>query len=299
MDVLGILGALKRHRLLSLIIVVLTIGGAGLIYVKSPTYYEASATYALPNPNTPTAAQLQADPALAKLNSNNPYLYFPDQTTIVGVLSAQMTSTAEQARLRGAGAQGSYSVGPSNSISAGGRLVEVRARTNSPGTAINTVNVVSKEMTRLLHSMQAVNGAAEQYIIPAVLVTPAEQATAKVSGKLRSAIIMIVVGIIALFAAISIADAIGSRRPRRQPSRAATLHNVEAPGAPSPQLEMSPIPRTSAWTTPRRVRRRRSVPAESIADGLVPWTDSQQQPNVRSEGSPTQERAALAYKSQD
>jgi uncharacterized protein involved in exopolysaccharide biosynthesis len=75
MDLYSVAHTLLRHKMVVLPIALLTlIGCFGVIAVQKPVY-QSSATYILTSPPpAPTAAQIARDPALGKIDANNPYV---------------------------------------------------------------------------------------------------------------------------------------------------------------------------------------------------------------------------------
>src|SRR4051812_43263682 len=93
MSILLIFMKLWKYKFVTLPIVACVAAGAFyVIAVKAPTY-EASATYILVAPPAPpTDTQIARDPALGRLNSDNPYTRFSDQSVLVQVLASRLSS---------------------------------------------------------------------------------------------------------------------------------------------------------------------------------------------------------------
>src|SRR4051794_30655560 len=89
---LAIAPSVRRHRLLSLVMVLLTLAGAIGILEFLPREYNAYASYVVVNPvPPPTDADVVKDPSLGQVNYNNPYLRFSSEGTVGQVLAARMS----------------------------------------------------------------------------------------------------------------------------------------------------------------------------------------------------------------
>lgn len=220
MDLLGIVRVVLRHKIVSAVVVLATVVGAVGYYVKAPSTWQASSTYALVGANPPTADQIAKNPALGELNSNNPYLALGDMTTVVSVFSAVMSSNQlrDEVRQNGGDANG-YTVAPSDQFNSAGKLIQINTKGHTPGDALNTAQVVDKVLISTLQQLQKVNGADDRYLITALPVTVADSATESVSGKLRSVIMLMIGGMIALFVALSVAEAIRLKLEERRGKR--------------------------------------------------------------------------------
>jgi len=82
-DPIAVLKTLWQHRFVSLPVLLLTFAAAIYIFQFAPRSYESSSTYALINPDIPTAQEVEKKPALEQLNKKNPYLRSSDPSLIV------------------------------------------------------------------------------------------------------------------------------------------------------------------------------------------------------------------------
>ena len=93
MDLLSISRVIWRHKLLVLPVVALTFAACFYFVAFSKPLYEMTDDYVLaPPPAAPTAAQIAENPSLAKINPNNVYARFYDQSIIADALVARMSS---------------------------------------------------------------------------------------------------------------------------------------------------------------------------------------------------------------
>ena len=122
-DLLLILRKLWRHRFITLPIIALTLFGAFyVIAVKAPVY-KVSSSYVLINPPPPpTADDIARNPALGRINPNNPYTRFSDQSVIVSLLSSSLSADTARQQLVNQGADPRYTVSPGSAA----RLLEPR-----------------------------------------------------------------------------------------------------------------------------------------------------------------------------
>lgn len=171
-------------------------------------------TYALLSPKVPTEAELQARPELAALNGDNPYLRSGDRALLAQVLITKLGAqeTAEQLAALGLGAE--YTVAQSLS-SGSGMLVEIAASGESPAQAVDTATELGKRLNSTLHDVQTINGADDSYLYSALAIDGPGQATEIFTSRLRTLIIVAVVGALLLFASVSVARSVELARARR------------------------------------------------------------------------------------
>ena len=114
MDLLLIARTIWRYKLATLPVIVLTL--CGVVYavaVKDPVY-EAKSSYVLINPPAPpTPDEVAHDPALGRVNADNPYTRFTDPSVVIQVLTGALNSESARRALEDAGADSRYTVAPS------------------------------------------------------------------------------------------------------------------------------------------------------------------------------------------
>jgi capsular polysaccharide biosynthesis protein len=220
MDPLAILHALWRQRVLAIPVVLLTLILAGVVFLFGPRTYESSATYVLINPKVPTQDELDKNSALARLNSDNPYLRSSDPSLAAQVLVSTLSSDTTAERLRQAGLGPEFSVQRSATNS---MLVIVTGYGSKPPQSLATTQWLSQRLIDTLRDMQKVNGADDIYLFTALPVDSSVEAKEKVSSRLRALILVLVAGGILLFGVVSIGVARDRHRGSGHPPGARSL----------------------------------------------------------------------------
>lgn len=216
MNLLLIVQKVWRYRFLTMpILGFVLLGAFYVIAIKDPVY-EASASYILVNPPPPpTEDQIVRDPDLAKIDSDNPYTRYSDQSVVVQVLAARLNSEAARSALAKRGTDREYTVASSVEFGLTAPIVEITGTGSSPEAAVATANVVGAEVTRELDQMQEERGVADDYKITTQPVVLPQDAQLKASGKLRTLVGLFALGAVLLFIAVSAADAFDELRRRR------------------------------------------------------------------------------------
>lgn len=106
MDLLTLAGTLWRHKLAVIPVIVVTVLAMFYIVVVEPPTYKATASVLLVNPpSAPTSQQIAADPALGRLNTNNPYNSLNNLDYVADVLIEVVTAPAAKQQIVASGAQ--------------------------------------------------------------------------------------------------------------------------------------------------------------------------------------------------
>jgi hypothetical protein len=259
-DLLNVLRTLRRFKWTTLTIVVLTLGSIAALVLAVPKVYQVDGAYVLINPSVPSDQELSTHPDLAAENRNNPYLRFTSQSMVGQVLATRMSSDDVRAALLKEGVNDEYIVAPSNDFGGAGQIINVSGVGPTPQAAAHASDAIVARMTDELRSMQKVYGAADRYMITLIAIQAPGEAMRVVSGQLRSIIAVAGAGMILLFAAISVRQAMSARRrraprtrggvqiggPRRRPR---PLSEGGAP--PSPNTSSSSPPGTSSLPSGR------------------------------------------------
>ncbi len=228
MDPISVLKTLWRHKWAAVPVALLTIFACVYVMFIGQRTYEATMTYALLSPKTPTEAELRAQPELAAINGDNPYLRSGDRALLAQVLITKLGAqeTAEQLNRLGLGAE--YTVGQSLS-SGSGMLLEISASGNSPAQAVDTARELGKRLDTTLREVQTINGADDSYLYPALTIDGPGQASEIFSSRLRTLIIVAVAGALVLFVSVSVVRSVELARARRPVVEKPAKHVVREP----------------------------------------------------------------------
>jgi hypothetical protein len=216
MDLLAIARKLWRYKLVTVPVVLLTLlGAAYVVSVKEPVY-ETSSTYILISPPAPpTEEAIARNPALGRVNADNPYTRFSDQSIMIEVLSSAMSSASAQRALLKAGADPRYTVAPASAFGYSSPIVKVTAQGPTPVVAMASAKLVGKALTDELARMQKAKGVDSGYWIKAQQVDAPDAAQLRASGQLRMLVGVLALGAVLLFVVVSAADALTTLRMER------------------------------------------------------------------------------------
>jgi hypothetical protein len=209
MDPLVVLRTLWGQRVLAVPVVVLTCLAALVVLFYGPRTYQSTATFVLINPKVPTDEELDKKPALARLNSDNPYLRSSDDALAAQVVVSTLTSDTVAEQLSAAGLGPEYTVERSATNS---MLVIVTGNGSNPESSLATTHWLSARLLATLRQIQKVNGADDLYLFTALPVDVSSNAKEKVSSRLRTLILVLVGGSILLFGVVSLGLAVDHRR---------------------------------------------------------------------------------------
>ena len=235
MSLLLILRKIWKYKLVTIPICLLVLVGAFYVVAVTAPTYEASATYTLLPPKPPpTDADIARDPALAKVHSDNPYTRFSDQSVLVQLLAGRLNSDENRAALIKKGADPNYLAQPSAEFGFSAPILQITGMGTTATAAIRSTALVGEDLTAELDRMQS--GVDKEYRINAEAVVPAMDAKLKPSGKLRSLVAVMVLGLIMLFMAISVLDALAALRGEWAQRR----HDDDDDGGPGVEASFVP-----------------------------------------------------------
>jgi hypothetical protein len=212
MDPLTILTTLWRYKWVTVPITVLTLAACAYVYLYGPRTYQANVSYALAAPDVPSGLALERDPALAKLNSDNPYLRSGDSSLLAQVVITKLSDPAYIDQLKAAGFGTEFKIAPVASLGMG--LVIISATSTSEDAAVATAKLVGDQFTSTLNSVQTVRGADERYLYSPILVLGPGPAEELFSNRLRSLVMVGIAGSVLLFGSVSVARGRTLRLPR-------------------------------------------------------------------------------------
>jgi hypothetical protein len=233
MDPIAVLRRIWQQRWFALPALVIAVAAALLVFAYGPRDYESTESYAVVNPDIPTQAQIEADPSLAKLNSNNPYLRSSDPSLVTSVVIAQLNAPSTGDYLKSKGLGTDFTVAPS--VSGSGFIATITGTGDSPAQSLATTKELGSMFIATLRQIQTVNGADDRYLYTAIQASAPDRATEKISSRLRSVIVVGVCGVILIFGAVSLGSALAARRRRRDgEASAAATSTGDVPG-PEPE----------------------------------------------------------------
>jgi hypothetical protein len=206
-----------RYRIATLPVIALTLlGGFYVIALKAPIY-KVSSSYVLINPPPPpTADDIARDPTLRRINPNNPYTRFSDQSVIVSLLSSSLSSDTARQELVKAGADPRYTVAPDLQLGYSSMVVQVTGVGSTQQAAVHTADVVGAALGRELDRVQVSQGVDPHYMIKTQRVVAPDSPTRQVSSTLRPLVGVFAIGAILLLLAVSAAEALDTLQTERR-----------------------------------------------------------------------------------
>jgi len=212
MDLISIVRAIWRHRLVSIPVLIITALGAFYVLAVKPPVYEATSELLLLSPPAPpTPAQIAQDPKLRKIPYNNPYVDFGDLPIVADAVQTVVTSAAAQDALTKLGANPDYQVTLSSDTSTP-PLLEITGIAKTQEEAILTAKLVTQAANKDLYQLQRAQGVNNYYLIKGTVLVQPDTAQVSVSGKLRTLVAVLALGAILMFVGVSVMDAVDKRR---------------------------------------------------------------------------------------
>jgi len=234
MDPVSVLKTLWRHKLVMFPVLLITLVAGAYIFFLAPRTYSSTATYALVNPKVPSAEAILKDPALSKLNADNPYLRSSDNSLLTQVLITKLGSAETVSTMHSEGHSADFTVAPTSAFGAA-QLIQITATGSSPAQAETTASALGDLLVTQLRTVQKINGADDLYLFTPLQVEPPSQAKEQFSSRLRSLIMVGAGGVILLFSAVSVARALESSRQKRRDKEGAGFERGTT-GAPTLSL---------------------------------------------------------------
>ncbi len=216
MDLISIVQTLWRYKKFVIPVLVLT-AVAGLYIVKiKPPVYESTASVLLTNPqSTATPSQIKADPSLKTANPYNPFVSYGDLTVLGNAVMDLITSPAEAATLEQKGIT-KFTLSLSTDFG-NPPIIEITGQGATRQAAIQSAQELVLLVKDDLVQVQKTEGVAPFYMISTYEVVKPVDAEASSSGKLRSLIAILAVGVLLVLVVVSAADALAKRRRSADP----------------------------------------------------------------------------------
>jgi hypothetical protein len=230
MDMFSIFGSIWKFKKAVLPVIAITlVAVAYILVIKPPTYESKAAILLTAPPAAPTTAQIAADPGLARVNSNNPYVSLGNLVLVADVVIEVVQSPAAKNEIVAAGADPAYEIALDVSFESP-PAIDVTGEGTNAESAIRSAQVVASQVIKDLRQMQQSQGVNSKYMIQAIEYVQPTAATSSSSSKLRSLIGIIAFGAILLLVAVSIAQTLEGRKTRRGKE-----HQRKASAAPTNQ----------------------------------------------------------------
>jgi capsular polysaccharide biosynthesis protein len=215
MDLFTIAATMWRHKIATIpIIVIILIGAAYIMVVKPPTYTSNAEVLLVSPPAGPTTAQIAADPALGKVDTNNPYLAYGSLVQVADVVIEVANSPTVATTLQSEGVTSKFTVALDNSFQ-NPPIIQVSGTGSNSAVATNTATLVTAEVIDALHQIQVAQKVNPAYMITAQEYVKPTLATKSSSSKLRLLIGFVALGLILMLIAVSIAQSLERRRNAR------------------------------------------------------------------------------------
>jgi hypothetical protein len=213
MDPLAIFRTIWRNKVVAIPIMVLTLVALLYVVAEKPPTYSASASVLFEGPpSPPTQAQIAADPALGKINSTNSLLDYGSLVQVADVSLELLGSSASQNAMAQGGFAPKYKAALSTAFGTP-PIIDITGSGSSSAQAIQSANTVARQIASDVRQIQVEQGVNPYYMIKAEDLVTAVSATKSISGKMRSAISYLGVGIVLLLILVSLSE--GLRRRRR------------------------------------------------------------------------------------
>lgn len=210
MDPFYIVKTLWSHKLIAIPLVMLVIAASGYAFFFGPRSYESSSAYVLLTPGLPTEGEILTNPSLAG-KSDNPYLRSVDPSLAAQVVTARLGSQEVAQKLQDEGLSTEYAVLPASEFGSG-QILRVSASANEPEKAVATTIRLGELLSEELRSIQDIKGADDRYMMTAQAINPPGVPIERMSSRLRSVIMVGIGGVVLVFGAISLVQAMESRR---------------------------------------------------------------------------------------
>jgi hypothetical protein len=224
MDVLSVLRLLTRHWRVTAPAALLTLLLVGAAFrSSSPTYEATGSIVLLPPPEAPEV-QPSSQPVPPPTVGQNPFARYGDLSVVADILARVLDSDSRQAKFESQGVTG-YDV-VVNRLQRG-PVVDVTGLGPNPEAAIQSTEIVLKEVNAVLSDLQEAEGADPNYFIHSASVELPSTATPMYGSTVRTAIAALAVGALGTLGLAVLAEVIVRRREAR-PTTAADPAMLDA-----------------------------------------------------------------------
>ena len=235
MDVSGALHTLRKHWILTSVLVLLTLIAAMGAWTKISGPYQST-----------SQVVFLASEQTSKPNGNNPYLSFDDTlSTTADIVRRQVLDPRIVAALAARGFNDTYDI--EDDPLGIGPVLDISATGPTKAGVMATQAAVTAEVQNQLQELQTDLLAKDQ--ITSMVVTSSPKATLMVSKKARPVVAVLVVGFILILAIPQMVDAVQSRASnRRKKGGQRPWARIETPASAFSPNSSSDGPRSSQLT---------------------------------------------------
>jgi capsular polysaccharide biosynthesis protein len=218
MDVSGALHTLRKHWILTSVLVLLTLVAAFEAWVKIPGPYQSG-----------SQVVFLASEQTSKPNGNNPYMSFDDTlSTTADIVRRQVLDPRIVAALAARGFTDTYDI-EDDPIGVG-PILDITATGPTKAGVMATQAAVTADVQNQLQELQT-NLLAKDRVV-SMVATSSPKATLVVSKKARPVVAVLVVGFILILAIPQIVDAVQNRgRDRRKKGSRRPWAPIETPAS--------------------------------------------------------------------
>lgn len=246
MDVSGSLHTLRKHWVLTSLLVLLTLVAAVGAWVGIPGPYSSE-----------SQVVFLASKQSSKVNGNNPYMSFGGTlSTTADLVRREVMDPRIVAELAGRGYTAAYQV--VDDPQATGPVLDVTATGKSKAMVEATQLAATREVQAVLLQLQGGIAASNQ--ITSIVVSSAPNASLLVSKKARPLVGVFVVGLLLTLAIPQLVD--GSARRRRERGQQARQVPIPMPAASEPLAEEASRSAQVSYTASQRAEPRTPEKAE-------------------------------------
>jgi hypothetical protein len=238
MDLVAMAQTVRRYKFATLPVILLTgVLAFYVMFLTTPEYVATGSYILVAPPPAPTQEQIARDPALGKVNANNPLVSYGNLQVVGLIVSQEMSSPSVEDRLLREGVDPMSSVA-NDTIYANAPLLDITGVGTTAAAAARSGMLEGQELVKLLNDIQAREGVSPGYRITASPLVLPEQASLKTSSKLRDLIMVMVVGIILLFVVVSVGKARDERKRERVGGGSTSLGDHRLSGGLADQLDL-------------------------------------------------------------
>jgi hypothetical protein len=238
-DLLDWLGILLRRWWLTLSLLLLALGGTGAMAFVTPWTYEAKADLVF-----------LASPFQSKDAGGNPWLVFDSSLTVTAeVVGREMMDDRTAAGLAARGLTAQYEIGVAPDST--GPVLSVQVSGEDARVTKATLDALVAAIPQRLRQMQANEGVEPRAMIKTSLVTASSKAALAATGKLRTLVMVLFVGLALTVAVPLFAEVISERRKRgRTPPPDRRPESGRPPEAKEPAEALPAEPPPNGVTLP-------------------------------------------------